>query len=378
MHHRRKESKYNDIYQKEGKSKTKISHNTNYNKYIGFLGIALAIVGWLILFIQEGIKDSDSRLLLNRFKTNLNNGTFTGSFGEIQEVYDRNCEWNFEMPDEVEEITNGVFIGHVIELESTNRIFPIFIINDPTMSNNNNNNNNSGLPFIGGSGPCHGPILEGARIRTTTNYGVDPVNNLGLPSNFIFDVMSASTFEWDCETSFNIFGSRSNSITVDGFDSISPDGKKEIMFGNAGNPNIIAVTVVWIDQSTLTIVEWDILFNEFSFFFGDSTVVNNRIDLQSIAVHEFGHALGLIDIIFSHCSQVTMYFSASLNEIHKRTIEIEDRTGLLDLYNSPTPQVCSSGSPPPPSNGGIGKSNILTINVPVILLLLCCLISIIL
>lgn len=344
-----------------------------YIRWVSYLSVALMVIGWTFLLIGNAADDVVSRTpsalsaaTSSVVGASLGNNRYVGPEGEIVQVYDRRREWQFRLP-ESQEVIPGIQMGQSVQLESLSNLEPCFIIDDPTILESAFDPGNGSEPFIGASGECYGPILEGARIRTSASgYGVDPVNNGGLPEEFVLAVIEAAAYEWDCETGENVFGSRSSAISVDGFDSVTPDGKNEIMFGDAGNPNIIAVTVVWIDSSTRTIVEWDILFNEMSHSFGDSTLVSGRQDFQSIAVHEMGHALGLRDITPSRCGDVTMYYSSRLDETHKRSIESDDRTGLLDLYNNPTAERCSGSSVPPPAAGGsggsTGDSNLLRIN----------------
>jgi len=70
-------------------------------------------------------------------------------------------------------------------------------------------------------------------------------------------------------------------------------------------------------------MEWDQIYNDVDFAFGDATTDPGQImDLQNIATHEFGHAIGLADITDPSCSFVTMFFSASYRETRKRDITI--------------------------------------------------------
>jgi predicted Zn-dependent protease len=56
------------------------------------------------------------------------------------------------------------------------------------------------------------------------------------------------------------------------------------------------------------------------------------MDLQNIATHEFGHAVGLGDIYDTACSSVTMYGYSDYGDTVKRTLETPDITGLRTLY----------------------------------------------
>jgi len=58
----------------------------------------------------------------------------------------------------------------------------------------------------------------------------------------------------------------------------------------------------------------------------------NIMDYQNIAVHEFGHALGL-GHPDSSCAEESMYAFAISGETKKRTLNDGDKTGLHELYD---------------------------------------------
>ena len=93
--------------------------------------------------------------------------------------------------------------------------------------------------------------------------------------------------------------------------SQTPNGKSEVMYGPitlAGHQNDLALTVTFSDPKTGEVVDSDMIFNS-SHPYGllpykasdtssamtpvDSTVCEQRYDLQSVATHEAGHFFGL-------------------------------------------------------------------------------------
>ena len=56
------------------------------------------------------------------------------------------------------------------------------------------------------------------------------------------------------------------------------------------------------------------------------------MDVQNIATHELGHAVGLGDLYESPCTEVTMYGYSADGETEKQTLEPDDITGLQELY----------------------------------------------
>ncbi|MCK5560034.1 MAG: matrixin family metalloprotease [Thermoplasmata archaeon] len=80
-----------------------------------------------------------------------------------------------------------------------------------------------------------------------------------------------------------------------------------------------------------SLVEFDIQFNGY-YLWGDNPSHTNGMDLQGIAAHELGHAVGLGDVYSDTCIDVTMYGYASDNGYNKRTLEQQDINGILELY----------------------------------------------
>ena len=56
-------------------------------------------------------------------------------------------------------------------------------------------------------------------------------------------------------------------------------------------------------------------------------------DVQNCITHEFGHMLGLGDENRATYSESTMYFSAGIGEVKKRTLEQDDINGFNAIYN---------------------------------------------
>jgi len=79
------------------------------------------------------------------------------------------------------------------------------------------------------------------------------------------------------------------------------------------------------------IVEFDMLFDT-DFAWGNAEINSSLMDLQNIATHELGHAVGLNDIYSTSCSYVTMYGYSKEGDVEKRTLEQPDITGLQKIY----------------------------------------------
>ena len=111
-----------------------------------------------------------------------------------------------------------------------------------------------------------------------------------------------------------------------------------VVFGDLSYPGAIAVTIVWGyfggPPSTRKIIEFDMIFDQVDFAWGICEDGSNAdfMDIQNIATHELGHAVGLDDLYETACAEVTMYGYSTEGEIKKRDIEADDITGLQSLY----------------------------------------------
>ncbi|MCX6801100.1 MAG: matrixin family metalloprotease [Candidatus Diapherotrites archaeon] len=178
--------------------------------------------------------------------------------------------------------------------------------------------------------PCY--KLMGYSWKTRPiNYSINTSNPQGLSQSFIVSAISTSAETWDASTSAELFN---NSYSIDPSATYGVrDGKNSIAFGPYSNNGVIAIASIWFSNKTKQIVEFDQLYNTY-FQWGDATANPALMDLQNIATHELGHAVGLNDIYTQQCSAVTMYGYSSEGEISKRTLEQADITGLRSMYGT--------------------------------------------
>ena len=162
---------------------------------------------------------------------------------------------------------------------------------------------------------------------------INPENSYGLSEDFLVGAVTSSLTEWDSYTSSDLFTS---SVTVDysaSFDTEVPDGQNEIVFGNYGQANVIAVTYTWGyftgKPSSRRIVEFDIMLDT-DFDWGDGGEYPSLMDVQNIVTHELGHGIGLADIY--DCVLETMYGYSGEGDIVKRDLYDGDIAGLRKLY----------------------------------------------
>ena len=200
-----------------------------------------------------------------------------------------------------------------------------------------NHDKGGGPPDKGGTGggeKCYTVLAKSAAWKNVENYIVDPTNNRGLSSAFVKDTFAASLASWNNDSPRTIFGTEVTGV-VDGIDTVSTDGKNEIMFGSISDPGVIAVTITWGifggPPQARELVEWDAFFDQVDYDWGDANIDSGVMDLQNIATHEFGHAAGLAHPADT-CADETMYAFADWDETQKRSLNAGDIAGINDLY----------------------------------------------
>lgn len=182
---------------------------------------------------------------------------------------------------------------------------------------------------------CYGFLARGAKWKNLEDYMVDPTNSEGLGSNFVASNMESNIIKWEEAAGTEIIDSQIPGI-VDGADTVAPDDKNEVLFGDIDEPGVIAVTMVWGifggPPQNRHLVEWDMIFDEVDYNWSDSGAAG-MMDFENIATHELGHAVGLDDLYTADCSDQTMFGYADYAETNKRTLEAGDITGVYQLYH---------------------------------------------
>lgn len=141
--------------------------------------------------------------------------------------------------------------------------------------------------------------------------------------------LQAATAAWNSAGSKFAFAQNSSSPHV-------------ISIGDLGTTGTLASTRYAYYQSNGQIVNFSMTFN--SRYAWSTTGEAGKIDVQAIATHEFGHALGLNHPAASSCSEETMWASAAAGETKKRSLEAGDKDGVLTLYGA----ASGTTTPPPP------------------------------
>ena len=155
----------------------------------------------------------------------------------------------------------------------------------------------------------------------------------GLVAMSVISAINTAAEEWDDGAYSgwggvvpNLFEVSTVSVTTT-FDWIDPlmDGKNTILWGNYPQAGVIAVTITWYDTSTNNILEFDMVFD--TDFKWSTTGTRKTMDVQNIATHELGHAVGLADLYIPLARKETMYGYSTTGETTKRSLYTGDKTG---------------------------------------------------
>ena len=168
----------------------------------------------------------------------------------------------------------------------------------------------------------------------TVLYYVNPQSIYVSPGAAISAVQQAAA-GWSQQTSANIqlvYGGTTSGS------SLTLNNKNEVFFRNGSNGANVAETYYWWD-GTGKIVEADIVFYEGAFHFYTVSGCSGGIYVENVAIHEFGHVLGLLH---SSVPGATMAPSmSSYCDMTQLTLEADDIAGIESLYPP------SSGTPAP-------------------------------
>ncbi len=254
------------------------------------------------------------------------------AIAEPNENANENAKRTFELPDNAIQIAPGIF--HVSAIHEGKLVEGIIAYHHRT--GHSGGPGGGGTESTTGGEKCYSIYAKGAKWKVTEDYIIDPSNDLGLQDQDVLNAINDAVATWDTSSSSDIFGSEIPGI-VDGIDSVSPDNKNEVMFGDLG-PNTLGVTITWGYFSgpppTRQLIEWDQMYNQVDFknwSIDPDGAVPENFDFLSVATHEMGHSAGL-----SHpsdtCVNETMYRYISTGDDKDRDLYTGDIAGIKNLY----------------------------------------------
>jgi len=170
---------------------------------------------------------------------------------------------------------------------------------------------------------------------------VNPSNPDNLDETFVLTAIHIAAEEWDDGAYSSWGGVPPNLFQVSttfstktysdlAWTSNKRDGVNTLVWGDYPTSGVIAVTILWYNIVTKTILEFDIVF-DINYAWSASGEAD-KMDLQNIATHELGHGAGLGDVYQSAAYRETMYGYSTWGETSKRDLYTGDKTGITKLY----------------------------------------------
>ena len=126
----------------------------------------------------------------------------------------------------------------------------------------------------------------------------------------------------------------------------------DAIYGDRFGANTLAVTISY--RSGSRIIESDVIFNTAKSFDSYRGALRRTIDFRRVAVHEFGHVLGL-----GHPDEAGQSHTAVMNSIISNTevLQADDVNGVRALYGAATAPPAPAPAPPPSPAPGSGTSS---------------------
>jgi hypothetical protein len=170
------------------------------------------------------------------------------------------------------------------------------------------------------------------------------------------DAIRAGADVWKNEAALPFSFSYAGTTTVA---TVAYDGVNSVFYENSDGGGALAVCYYWSIGGTTQ--QFDIRFFDrwdaggpYDFVWATNPT-STQFDIQSVAAHEFGHALGLDH---STVLAATMYPSVSAGSTANRTLDLDDVVGAQSLYGAVMPTIDSVS----PSSGFAAGLETVTIN----------------
>jgi len=175
---------------------------------------------------------------------------------------------------------------------------------------------------------------------------VNPTNPSDLRTPAVLTAIGLAAEEWDSGAYSRSLGEAWYGVTPDLFEdrietttktyddlawtSDKLDEHNTLVWGDYPTSGVIAVTIMWYNSATKTMVEFDMVFD--TNYAWSISGEAGKMDLQNIATHELGHGAGLSDLYSNAANKETMYGYSDFGDVSKRDLYTGDIQGITRLY----------------------------------------------
>ncbi len=180
--------------------------------------------------------------------------------------------------------------------------------------------------------------LLGVKWADTIQYEVNTAGSNFVGAGDVTGILEDSLETWDTAitSDFELFNDVLVPTTETFVGGTEPDYINRIVWQNFGGPGTIAYNSYWFYTATREMIESDVVFNSY-YDWADcidgGVDCSNKMDLQSIATHEFGHN-GLADLYNRPARPLTMYGYSGFGETKKQDLATGDMLGIQALYGN--------------------------------------------
>ena len=186
-----------------------------------------------------------------------------------------------------------------------------------------------------------GYALNDYMLIDSMSFAINPTcSNTDLSSSEIVSAVESGMREWNSHLIRPLFN-MDNYVDTSAYAGKRNDGVNVISFAELA-PDVLAVTKTYYNTkyplpseypAKYAAVESDITFNTKYVNWTNVDKNLSGMDMQSLATHELGHALGLGDVYSSQYSYVTMYAYGVSGDKSARSLAEPDLKGLSKLYD---------------------------------------------
>jgi len=199
----------------------------------------------------------------------------------------------------------------------------------------------------GGENSYYKLIAGGVRWKSfPVPIEVNPNNPSDLRAPVVLTAIGWAAEEWDSGAYSQSLGEAWYGVTPDLFEdgietttktyddlawtSDKLDEHNTLVWGDYPTGGVIAVTIMWYNSATKTMVEFDMVFD--TDYAWSISGEEGKMDLQNIATHELGHGAGLSDLYSNAANKETMYGYSDFGDVSKRDLYTGDILGITRLY----------------------------------------------
>jgi hypothetical protein len=172
------------------------------------------------------------------------------------------------------------------------------------------------------------------------NSVIDPANSDISQANALATVIAAAKSWEDVNTSYFTVNPHQFMGPPEIQPTLAVDGQNSMIFDIAGvnfapGGSVIAFVRSVVDLSDGHTLDADLVFNDRDFYSSISTpnltpapAGQISVDLQAVVTHEYGHYFGLDHTSVTGATMIPFIS----NDISQRTLELDDRAGISDVY----------------------------------------------